>query len=555
VRQTRIVILVGSIIILFALLELGIAQVHECAHRYPNDMSLNASAEYYNYFLNNCTDEIYNDIYLIDLKRALDTNNIHDEASEIAGEYTDFFDYPYYCINKICNIYDFMIYGKRCYGGWLFDSDPRASDYLSSASETLETGKSLGRSGRGDCDDFAILLASFIESIGGSTRLMLAKNGTANHMYVELYLGTWGDDKTDVMLDWIKNRYHVDELYYHRSNDYGVWLNMDYWSYPGGPFYNAKRHIILPANAYWLTEPIICREIANPDYTVHIEGQKNETINAYDKNGDLWIHKTNASISHVLVCDLNNDMDYETLVATGASISGNVQNVSGRLILFDKRGCVLDEYNTWKPTIYKGSSDGKQSRVTDLQVADLTGDGKMEILVLSRDEYWYSSRLSILEIEKNRFKEVSIYWNPGFLYKLYIDDVNGDGIKEVVCVGTNNDLQNIYPLNFNTNIAIAFNGSNISGQAPPWFGNESPGTELWYYFLNKGDNLRTIDQIRLQEDFNKDGVRDFQICLNNSCSWYVDYIGDILGTCYGSACTEAERNFTKIISIKYSNNI
>lgn len=550
-------ILIGSIQIFFALLIVGGAQVNELAYIYPTGESLI-----------NATGESYTGIPLIELEQALDTNNntiTRNEALKIAGDYTDFVNSPNYCVNKICNIYDYLMNGTRCDRGWLFESDPRVVDYLGPASETLETGKSLGRSGKGDCDDFAILLSSLIEAIDGTTRLMLAENSTTKHMYVEVYLGTYGDDNTDKILDWIKNRYHVNELYYHRSNDQGVWLNLDYLDYgshPGGPFYEAKRHMILPMGIiYRPTEPIICTEIPNPDYTVRIYGQKNETIIAYNKNKafdknkvfdrdeDLWTNNPDASISHWLVCDLNHDVDYETLVATGDPIAGNVQNVSGRLILYNKRGCELDEYNTWKPTIYAGSSDGKQSRVTDLQVADLTGDGKMEILVLSRDEYWYSSRLSVLKIEQNKFKEVCVYWHPGFLYKLYIDDINGDGIKEVACVGTNNDLQNIYPLNFNVNVAFAFNGSNISGQAPPWFGYESHGTELWYYFLNKGDNLITIDQIRLKEDFNKDGVTDFQICLNNSCSWYVDYLGNIIGRGLGSACKGEERNFAEIIKI------
>ena len=43
---------------------------------------------------------------------------------------------------------------------WVYVNDPAGTDYYAKASESL-------RLLRGDCDDYAILMASLIESIGG----------------------------------------------------------------------------------------------------------------------------------------------------------------------------------------------------------------------------------------------------------------------------------------------------------------------------------------------------------------------------------------------------
>ena len=479
------------------------------------------------------------------INKALDINSsvVRNITAKATGNYSD------YCINKICDIYEYMIYGERCGGGWLYEDDSIELGDFSPASMTVFTGEKIGRSGKGDCDDFAILMASLITGTGGTARIML----TDDHMYTEVYLGKSNNKNTTDTLEWIKNKYQVEDLYCHRSNDLGIWLNLDYGRYPGSPFEDAKKNETIPiGKTGFLSNPILCPRIANPDYSVDV-GSRSNIITAFDKktNRTIWMkeHVTNIYQHNIIVCDLNNDADYETIVATQDPIAGNLQNVSGRLILYDKRGCKLDEYNTWKPTIYC-CSDGMQSRVAQIQTADLNDDGKMEILVLSNDEYWFATRLIVLDIEGNKFNEIGVYWHPGYLYELYVVDVNGDGIKEVVCIGVNNDLQNIYSLNGNVYVAFAFNGSNISGQAPPWWGDEAVGigTELWYYFLNKNDSLVRISDVRFQEDKNGDGIRDFQICLDNSCSWFLDYHGELIGRGYGSLCRGETRDFAMILT-------
>ena len=67
---------------------------------------------------------------------------------------------------------------------WRFVHDPPGSDHFAPASETIKAGLA------GDCDDFAILLTSLIEVIGGQARIVLAVKPEANHAYCEVWAGT-----------------------------------------------------------------------------------------------------------------------------------------------------------------------------------------------------------------------------------------------------------------------------------------------------------------------------------------------------------------------------
>ncbi len=68
---------------------------------------------------------------------------------------------------------------------WKYVSDPAVSwsDYASPARRTLALGLA------GDCDDFAILVASCIQAVGGRTRIVHGFTQRAGHAWAELWLG------------------------------------------------------------------------------------------------------------------------------------------------------------------------------------------------------------------------------------------------------------------------------------------------------------------------------------------------------------------------------
>jgi PKD repeat protein len=183
----------------------------------------------------------------IDLKLNVPNQVVGDKADILA------LDYPgERTINQICSIYEHMV------GNWSYKSDIRGIEVFQYSNQSLEKGQ--GRfSGQGDCDDFAILLASLVESVGGTSRIILAYGPTGGHAYTEVYLGMAEDipeNKVQRMLAWLRKKYSVEEINTHTDLNTGdVWLNLDWWKdpntgrelveHPGGPFYQAANQVTI----------------------------------------------------------------------------------------------------------------------------------------------------------------------------------------------------------------------------------------------------------------------------------------------------------------------
>jgi hypothetical protein len=156
-------------------------------------------------------------------------------------------------IGQICSIYEYTV------GNWSYKRDPRGIEVFQYSNQSLEYGN--GKySGQGDCDDFSILLASLIESIGCTSRIVLAYGLNGGHAYAEVYLGKAGGPESDVgrMLSWLEKKYKVKEINTHPDLKTGdVWLNLDWWretggaKHPGGPFFRAAEQVPI-----WIREDI-----------------------------------------------------------------------------------------------------------------------------------------------------------------------------------------------------------------------------------------------------------------------------------------------------------
>lgn len=118
---------------------------------------------------------------------------------------------------------------KEINSKWNYVSDPKAGDYIATATESL-----LYLSG--DCDDHSILMAASVRSIGGTPRLIHTKG----HIYPEILIGSQTDLEAVNFL--IKNVLFPHEssgkkLFYHVDERGQIWMNLDYTAtYPGGPF-------------------------------------------------------------------------------------------------------------------------------------------------------------------------------------------------------------------------------------------------------------------------------------------------------------------------------
>jgi len=118
---------------------------------------------------------------------------------------------------------------KEINSRWNYVSDPKARDYIATATESLLYFS-------GDCDDHSILMAASIRAIGGTPRLIHTKG----HIYPEILIGSQADlEKVNFL---IKNVLFPIEskdkkLFYHVDERGQIWMNLDYTAkYPGGPF-------------------------------------------------------------------------------------------------------------------------------------------------------------------------------------------------------------------------------------------------------------------------------------------------------------------------------
>jgi hypothetical protein len=132
---------------------------------------------------------------------------------------------------------------------WVYVHDPAFEDYYARASETLKQMEFDNRF-KGDCDDYSILMAACIKSIGGEVRLVRTtvkrEDGTeTGHIYPEVRIG---DEKDLEMISYLikeelftlesKNK----DIFYHQDEAGDIWLNFDYNDYyPGGKYQSAIR--------------------------------------------------------------------------------------------------------------------------------------------------------------------------------------------------------------------------------------------------------------------------------------------------------------------------
>jgi len=111
---------------------------------------------------------------------------------------------------------------------WNYVSDPDNDEYFAKASESV-------RLLAGDCDDYSVLMAAAIKSIGGRVRLTFIKG----HIYPELYMGS--EQQMQKIMPLITQQLFKKEidkpLNYYKDAQGNAWINLDYTAdYPGGSY-------------------------------------------------------------------------------------------------------------------------------------------------------------------------------------------------------------------------------------------------------------------------------------------------------------------------------
>jgi transglutaminase-like putative cysteine protease len=118
---------------------------------------------------------------------------------------------------------------KKINANWNYVSDPDDEEYFAKASESTKLMA-------GDCDDYSILMAAALKSIGAKVRLTFIKG----HIYPELLIGKEEDLPAVVSMLTEKlfpKETKQKELNYYKDAKGNVWINLDYTAnYPGGAY-------------------------------------------------------------------------------------------------------------------------------------------------------------------------------------------------------------------------------------------------------------------------------------------------------------------------------
>ncbi len=122
---------------------------------------------------------------------------------------------------------------KKINSNWNYVSDPENEEYFAKASESV---KLLA----GDCDDYSVLMAGAIKSVGGRVRLTFIEG----HIYPELFIGSHNNIDTVgniITKSLFKKEAKGKQLYYYTDKNGNAWLNLDYTAkHPGGDYMGTK---------------------------------------------------------------------------------------------------------------------------------------------------------------------------------------------------------------------------------------------------------------------------------------------------------------------------
>lgn len=175
------------------------------------------------------------------------------------------------------------------------------------------------------------------------------------------------------------------------------------------------------------------------------------------------------SLPHFLIQDITGDGRSEVLFYP--------QDIDGRsaggLFVFDARGRLLWTYDPGRairfgPQIYSEDFPGA------IATFDLNDDGRHEILVVAHSLGYFPTVVSLLDAEGRLLGE---YWNSGQIADVNAVDLDGDGRKEILLAGVNNE--------YRSGFLAVLDTTDMGGASPqqnPYYTSPElgPGKEMFY---------------------------------------------------------------------------
>lgn len=148
---------------------------------------------------------------------------------------------------QICEIFSY------CNRKWSYVNDPADSEYVARASESISCHLV------GDCDDFAVLMASCILAVGGRACINTGYNSNGGHAFTEVDIAQFNESEVLAIVREFFPAYTINKLNCRKEGDHN-WLNLDWQApYPGGEYYNcSKRWNSYPyIDGHWVWHRII----------------------------------------------------------------------------------------------------------------------------------------------------------------------------------------------------------------------------------------------------------------------------------------------------------
>jgi len=295
---------------------------------------------------------------------------VNDEAVVLALKYPGDLT-----IDQIASIYSYLKNGDGSKKGWGYVRDPRGIDYIRYANASLKLGDRANCVGGGDCDDFAILMAALVESIGGTTRIILARNNTTGgHAYTEVYLGNLdASSRIEDIINRLKEKFDTDKIYTHIDTDTkDVWLNLDWGpdekgnTHPGGPFYQGDRHIVLCIRDHYKKAALSPSEASLKDDK--FEDISEPTADKFSTDTGITNSKNDGQNDPAIAFCIKRGNIYENGICTlpGGSSCDVLDFYRGDCILAGKRGVGSTVSRTGSTAVgsggsYSSSSSGSSS--------------------------------------------------------------------------------------------------------------------------------------------------------------------------------------------------
>ncbi len=175
------------------------------------------------------------------------------------------------------------------------------------------------------------------------------------------------------------------------------------------------------------------------------------------------------------------DIDADGKVEVLFSIQTENEFGEGDLYCFDARGRRRWRFHSGRAMTFGDTAFSPDYRIYVVDAEDLDGDGKLEVFVVSAHNNDFPTQLMLLDCRGGARGE---FWNSGQVADYLFRDINGDGRKEILASGVNNEYREGY--------FMVLGASRIGGGSPqmdPRYTSPDvgPGSELCYVRVPRSD--------------------------------------------------------------------